>query len=180
MILIGNQNKKKIINTSIGCISNCQEDTRYKYEYNGKCVAECTNGLILNVGGTETNKCKCELNKCLTCPTLALKKQLCSECNTGFYKKENDPSNYADYINCYINLKGYYLDKKDNIYKKCFYTCEECEIKGDNTTHNCSKCNNDYPYGTRINTYLNCYENNHNIDIIETTIIRSYNPIEFS
>ena len=50
---------------------------------------------------------------------------------------ENDSSNLGEYINCYKDLKGYYLDNNTLLYKKCYYTCETCEIKGNNITHNC-------------------------------------------
>ena len=42
-----------------------------------------------------------------------------------------------------FHLTGYYLE--NDIYKKCFYTCKECEKKGDNKTHYCLKCNDNFP-----------------------------------
>ena len=45
---------------------------------------------------------------------------------------ENDPLNIGDYINCYNEIpQGYYLDKNDLIYRKCYHSCETCYIKGD-------------------------------------------------
>ena len=70
---------------------------------------------------------------------------------------ENDPSNMGEYINCYNSLTGYYLDKEDSLFKKCFNTCETCEIKGDNKTHNCSECKIDYPFSITFNNHSNCY-----------------------
>ena len=58
---------------------------------------------------------------------------------------------------------GYYLD--NNIYKKCYYTCKECELGGDNITHNCSICNDNYTSILINNSYYNCY-----IDIEQTEI----------
>ena len=71
---------------------------------------------------------------------------------------ENDLSNIGEYINCYNKIKGYYLDKKDSLFKKCYDTCEICEIKGDNITHNCLICNENYAIKININNYSNCYK----------------------
>ena len=36
---------------------------------------------------------------------------------------------------------------------------KKCEKIGDNKTHNCLKCNDNYPFEIKINNYSNCYEN---------------------
>ena len=51
---------------------------------------------------------------------------------------------------------------KESIYKKCYNSCEKCEIEGNNTMHNCLECNNDNPVKVKINNnlnYSNCYKN---------------------
>ena len=53
--------------------------------------------------------------KCLLCPNVSLNKNLCTKCNTNYCPKEYDPSNIGEYINCYKDLEGYYLD--NNLYK---------------------------------------------------------------
>ena len=73
-----------------------------------------------------------------------MSKNLCTECNDNYFQIENDPLNIGDYINCYKNPDGYYLDKNDSLYKKCYYKCETCEIKGDSINNNCLKCNKDF------------------------------------
>ena len=146
-------NQKKIINESGSCIDNCENNLQYKYEYNNKCYKDCPNGIF------ENNKCKCELEKCLICPQVALNYELCSKCNYNYYQKENDESNIGEYFNCYQNIKGFYLDKDNSIFKKCYYTCEECVIKGDNITHYCLKCNEEFPIGFYFNNFTNCYIN---------------------
>ena len=145
-------NQKKIINESGLCIDNCENDLQNKYEYNSKCYNNCLNGIF------EKNKCKCELDKCLICPQVALNYELCSKCNFNYYKKENDELNIGEYFNCYKNVKGYYLDKDNSIFKKCYYTCKECERKGDNKYHNCLKCNEEFPIGFNFNNYTNCFK----------------------
>ena len=92
---------------------------------------------------------------------MALSLNLCLSCNDDFYPMENDPLNNGDYINCYNEKEGYYLDLDNNnsLFKKCYYTCETCEINGDNITHNCLKCNSNYSFKIKndSNNYSNCY-----------------------
>ena len=86
----------------------------------------------------------------------------CLECSDGYYEKENDNTNV--YKNCYQNLIGYYLDNEAHLYKKCYDSCQSCEIPGDNIIHNCLECSTDYPlkfpvYNVDSNelNYYNCY-----------------------
>ena len=68
---------------------------------------------------------------------------------------ENDHLNLNEYFNCYNETpNGYYFDTNDTIYKKCYYTCDTCEIKGDNEFHNCLKCNNEFNFDIKISNYL--------------------------
>ena len=75
----------------------------YKYEYNGKCVQECSNGFYVE---NNIKYCKCENVKCLICTSVALSLYLCNKCNDNYYPKENDESNYGEYIQCYKYLKN--------------------------------------------------------------------------
>ena len=73
---------------------------------------------------------------------------------------ENDPSNLGEYFNCYNEAPtGYYFDVNESLYKKCYNTCETCEIKGDNEFHNCLKCTAEFKLRININNYTNCYKN---------------------
>ena len=148
--------QKKISTNNNTCIKNCNESSEYIFEYNGKCYDSCPNEFF---NDNNIYKCKCELVKCLLCPPVALKNHLCTKCNYDYYPKENDSSNIGEYINCYKDPEGYYLDNEDQIYKSCYYTCETCEIKGNNITHNCLKCKEIFPFGIIMNNYNNCYEN---------------------
>ena len=153
-------NQKKIIEENGSCLNNCNDNPLYKYEYNGKCYQNCPNGYLIDDNLIQTNKCKCELDKCLICPSIALNKSLCSKCNENYYQKENDDTNIGEYINCYKNPKGYYLDKIDKIYKECFYRCDKCELKGDNINNKCTSCNSNFSFGIKNynDNYFNCYE----------------------
>ena len=44
--------------------------------------------------------------------------------------------------------------KGNSLYKKCYNTCETCEIKGDIINHNCLLCNSNYSFYNN-----NCYKN---------------------
>ena len=105
------------------------------------------------------NGCVCKFDNCLSCPFLAPNETLCNKCEDNFYQIENDASTIGEYFKCYKDPKGYYLDKNDSLYKRCYYTCEECEIKGNNISHNCLECNSNFPFEINMTKYKNCYIN---------------------
>ena len=134
-------------------------------------------------------KCKCEFEKCLSCPNIEIARNLCITCNKFFYPKENDSTNLGPYINCYKDLDGYYLDitnANNYIYKLCYQSCKTCKIKGDYLNHNCIECNSNYSFSLpNNNNYLNCYKNCNYYyyfdDLGNFTCTSDYNcPLEFS
>ena len=147
--------KKIVIDSDNICYKNCADLPVYKYEYNGKCLKDCTKGLLFDNNNNQINKCKCELDECLLCPKVALKKKLCTKCNTNYYSKDNDFSNFGEYIKCYEKEDVI----EDNLYEQCYYTCKTCNISGNNISHNCIECNDNYPNKIKNKNYLNCYEN---------------------
>ena len=149
--------QKKIINNTNECIESCEISSEYIYEYNGKCYENCLYGFLYDENDNKMNKCKCELEKCLLCPNVALKNDLCLKCNIDFYPKENDILNLGEYINCYKEPEGYYLD--NNLYKKCYNSCKTCNISKNNQFHNCIECYDNYIFKIKNNNYFNCYEN---------------------
>ena len=151
--------QKKIIDCTNSCVEIC-DISEYQYEYNGKCYENFKNGVLISDTDLTTKECKCELEQSLLCPQVSLNKNLCTKCNYNYYKKENDLFNIGEYINCFKDPEGYYLDLKDSLYKKCFYSCKSCEIEGNNITHNYLLCNREFPIELNFNnTYLNCYPN---------------------
>ena len=133
------------------------DNIQYKYEHDGKCSSICFYGEIYD--DKNNIKCRCEFEKCLTCPREAFNNQLCSKCNSNYYKIENDPLNIGDYFNCYNEApKGYFFDESDSMYKKCYDTCETCEIKGNNESHKCLKCDVEFSFEIQVNNYTNCYK----------------------
>ena len=106
-------------------------------------------------------------NKIKTIDGNGLKLDNCFSCNfevfkninfTNFHTIENDPSNFDEYENYYLEPKGYYLDLNDLKYKKCYESCETCEIKGNNEVHNCLECDKNFSFINYINNYTNCYK----------------------
>jgi len=149
--------KQKKMNAGNGsCLDSCEKDENFIYEYNGNCFTKCSKG---NYTQDNITHCKCEEDKCLICTKVALELNLCNKCNEkdNYYPKENDESNYGEYIECYKEIDGYYLDKDNSIFKKCFNTCKTCEIEGNSEIHNCLICNTNYPYAINTSDYYNCY-----------------------
>ena len=149
--------KTKKMNAGNGsCLDSCKKDENFMYEYNGNCFTKCSKG---NYTQDNITHCKCEEDKCLICTKVALELNLCNKCNEkdNYYPKENDESNYGEYIECYKEIDGYYLDKDNSIFKKCFNTCKTCEIEGNSEIHNCLICNTNYPYAINTSDYYNCY-----------------------
>ena len=135
--------QKKILKSSGLCVDSCNN----KYEYENKCYNSCPKGTK----DDGNKKCKCYFDKCLECPGEAYYKKLCTICNNGYYKKENDQLNTDKYIECYNNLKGFYLDTKELMYRECYYKCETCEKGGTDSNPNCLKCKANYECVTNDN-----------------------------
>ena len=151
------KNRKNIVNKRNLCFDDFNNDILYKYEYNNKYYDTCLNGVLSN--NYTIKNCTCDNEKCLSCPNEPLKEDLCIRCNNNYYEIKNDNYSYIEgYVKCYKNPKGYYLDKNESIFKKCYYTCKECENIGDNRVHNCIKCKDNYPLEIKTNNYSNCYK----------------------
>ena len=98
----------------------------------------------------------CKEEKCLLCTQRSLSYDLCVSCNDNYYPIFNESFNIYSYINCYKDPEKYYLDINDSTYKQCYYTCQKCNISGNNETHNCISCDKNYPYSYNYNCYNNC------------------------
>ena len=79
----------------------------------------------------------------------------CISCKESYYPMYD---NTKTFVKCYKDLKGYFLDN-NNYYRKCYESCEICDIGGDIYTHNCKKCAEGYIYKLNISSSLNCYKN---------------------
>ena len=76
------------------------------------------------------------------------------ECPNNTYVLEDKEDN-----KCFENApQGYYLDLKNNTFRKCYEKCNLCEIGGDEINNNCIKCISDYElYNIGLNSG-NCYK----------------------
>ena len=125
----------------------------YNYDHNG-CWDELPDFYYCNDTAAKTvDKCP---NKCQRCTIESLVSDLCTICNNekGFYKREDDDKNTDEFMDCYsIAPEGYFIDNGDNLIKKCYKTCKNCDSLGNNRDHQCSECNDD---STKNDT--NCYK----------------------
>ena len=151
------------------CISSCNESS-YKYELNNLCYEKCPNTSFLSSDNgylcldkssesgyyLDNNLMYKECyNSCKICNEGGNEtNHNCVKCKSGFYSLED-----LNNRNCYKDPIGYYLDINESIYKKCYYSCEECDIEGNNITHNCIKCKNNYATNFQANNYFNCFPN---------------------
>ena len=113
----------------------------------------------------ETDKCiySCNGSKEYTYAdeNYCYKSCLCESCINDFYPKENDLINTDNYIKCYKNPEGYYFDNESDhgIYRSCYFSCKECEFKGNDSIHNCTVCKDNYSFELIHNDNAkNCYD----------------------
>ena len=97
--------------------------------------------------------------KCLECDEESNARNLCIKCNNknNYYalklNNQIDEEN-KKYIQCYseeTKILNYYLNKKENIFESCFYTCGTCEELGDINDHKCLTCANNYRMNPKKN-----------------------------
>ena len=113
---------------------HCNETCLEKYKSipnKHKCIDECKNDVTY----------KYEYNN--TCY---------NECPQNTYLLEEDNNICYDHT-----PDGYYLDKGNIIYKKCYETCEKCDIGGNKTNNNCLECKYNFTSYKNIINISNCY-----------------------
>jgi hypothetical protein len=126
--------------TKANCLT-CNDD--YPYFFFGNCLDSCENGYKNNSGFLE---CNCSTVECSDCTEDSLNKGLCKECNEGYYQKEDDISYPNNYIKCYKDPPGYYLDDINQIYKPCYSSCKKCYGEGNDEFHNCEICDSKHTF----------------------------------
>ena len=140
--------------------TNCDSCKDSKYLNLGNCVSTCPNDDYYEDPNDINNlRCKCSYNeKCSLCSLDSLKEDLCISCNNDYYPKEDDDINSNSFINCYNELEGYYLDKENKIYRKCYSTCKNCEKGGNKLNNNCKECIVTHIFKDDYENDFNCYE----------------------
>ena len=115
------------------CVETCQGKYNKTIISNNKCIDDCQ----------KDDKYKYEYNN--TCY---------EKCPNNTYILEDKENNI-----CYDKTRiGYYLDKENNRYKKCYDTCNKCDKKGDEINNNCLECKVNYTFYNNSNNISNCYE----------------------
>jgi hypothetical protein len=131
-----NSQKKYIIEKN-KCISECNNDITYIYEYDNICYASCPNGTHL----IDNNLCETDL-----------------VCDNYYNYEQND---------CLDEIPlGYYLnDTSKKTIDKCYIRCNNCSL--DSMLNNlCISCNNSAGYFTKLNDasndiiFVNCLQRN--------------------
>jgi len=115
------------------CINSCSGKYNKTIKDKNKCIDDCKND----------DKYKYEYNsKCyINCPD-------------STYKKDD----IQEYL-CYDKAPdGYYLDKENETYKRCYNICYKCDKKGDEMNNNCLECKDNYTFYINLNNIKNCYE----------------------
>ena len=99
------------------------------------------------------------LSKCASYSIESITSNKCLSCENkfGFYPKYKNNNN--SFIECFNSIDGYYLDEKSKVFKKCYKTCEKCNISGNEERHNCLSCKKAYEFENIANTdFGNCYK----------------------
>ena len=114
------------------CDENCPEEYK-KIKDKKKCIDDCKNDNIYQY---------------------EYKSNCFKKCPNNAYLLENDKNK-----KCYDNVPdGYYLDKENEIYKKCYENCNKCDIGGNDINNNCKDCKIDYSFYKNNFNITNCYK----------------------
>ena len=144
-------------NDNNNCLT-CIQDSKNKYYDEGNCVSNCNN-IFYNYNSTLMCKCKTNSN-CSLCTQKSLELNLCISCNNdlGYYKKLYEYSSSDEFIKCYKDLEGYYLNNDRKTFYPCYETCKNCSEEGDLFNHKCTQCYDGYELKNDFENISNCYE----------------------
>ena len=154
--------------------TNCNEciDNYYKLENTNNCISKDSLLLYYYFNTTEQKFKKCSEN-CLTCNQSQINSTYfgCTSCDeiSIFYPQSTNCLNCFtrnQYTSPYFNEcldeipEGYYLEDQDNkILGVCYHSCKACNIKGNEANHQCTSCNEEYPFNYKnIKCLNNCSE----------------------
>ena len=74
-----------------------------------------------------------------------------------FYDKKHNINNSKE---CFEQIpQGYYLDKNEKNYKKCYKFCKSCYGEGNETYNNCIECKDNFTFHNNSDDIKNCQNN---------------------
>ena len=132
----------------------CEDDlicNDYYYSYDHKtCISTIPDGYYCNDTVLKTID-KCHEN-CKTCDEGGTdENNNCKACKEGYYQIIND-----NYINCYNNPEGYYLN--NNFYEPCYFSCKKCNVSGNDNDNKCNECIPTHEFKNDFENNQNCYQ----------------------
>jgi len=135
--------------------TNCYEKCNYYYYFDELNKYYCNQTCPDNYKKIIKDKNKC-IDKCINDDTYKYEyNNICYiKCPNETYLLENN-----EYNICFNKtLDGYYLDKESETFKKCYETCNKCDIKGDEFNNNCIECKDNYTFYLNLMNISNCYK----------------------
>ena len=154
--------EKNTTQNRIYCLT-CNDNDNLTFLYFGECLNSCVKGFYNNSG---ILTCKCATDECKECSEESLQNDLCISCDEGYYPKSDEYDGIHinnTYKKCYKNPPKYYLDQEEEVYKKCYSSCQSCTVGGNKTFHNCLSCDPNYNFAVDFeddiskNVTKNCY-----------------------
>jgi len=113
------------------CNKTCPENYKKLIKDKNKCVDDCKNDDIYNYKYEYNNICY-------------------KKCPNETYLIENSENNI-----CFSKAPdGYYLDKSKKIFKRCYKTCNKCELKGNKINNYCIECKQYYEFYKNLNNNI--------------------------
>ena len=153
--------KKGMFNSVNSNVKFCTENEKLKnYASETRDIETDCNDICF----TENAKIDIANKKCLKS---CLDEGYLYECNNICYNEcPNGSFPLAPLINESNNVikcldkapEGYYLDKTDKKFKKCFENCKLCYGEGNETINNCEECKSNFIFYNESKYNTNCYE----------------------
>ena len=139
----------------------CAREEKWNINYKGSNISINCNGNKTNDNSINDNNITCYIKNI---NNIIYNKYLCQICGKNNYPIINDnyKNNYS-FENCDEIPEDFdsSIDSLPALVKRCYSTCKECDIDGNEENHNCLECDDNYPtFVLKNENYKNCYEIN--------------------